>query len=114
MLVAILIPLSFFAMIFGVVYVTVTARNRERLTLIEKGADPKLFESVKKPSTGGIMKWGLLLIGVGLGFFFAALLDSSAIIQEGIAYPSMICLFGGASLLIAYRVDQKTNTRGNE
>jgi hypothetical protein len=115
MLAAILIPLAFFAMVFGVVYISVTARNRERLTLIEKGADPKLFESIKKPSKGGIMKWGLLLIGIGLGFFFAALLDSSSIIEEGVAYPSMICLFGGASLLIAYKIEQKANDpKGNE
>jgi len=108
MLAAILIPLAFFAMVFGVVYIIVTARNRERLTLIEKGADPKLFESVKKTSTGGILKWGLLLVGIGLGTFFAMLLVQSGF-EEG-AYPAMICLFGGAGLIVAHKMEQKSGT----
>lgn len=93
-------------MVFGVVYVTVTARNRERMALIEKGADPKLFESVKTAPKGGILKWGLFLIGIGLGIFFAAFLASSGF-NEDAAYPSMICLFGGAGLLVAHRMEQK-------
>jgi hypothetical protein len=106
-LVPILVPLACFAMIFGIVYVVVTARNRERMSLIEKGADPKLFESVKRTSTTGIMKWGMLLVGIGLGTFFAMLLVQSGM-EEG-AYPAMICLFGGAGLLAAYKMDQKSN-----
>ena len=35
----ILIPLSLFAAIFGMVYLYYTTRNKERLALIEKGAD---------------------------------------------------------------------------
>jgi hypothetical protein len=104
----ILIPLGSFAMIFGIVYVVVTARNRERMTLIEKGADPKLFESVKTSPKSGVLKWGLFLIGIGLGIFFAALLASSGF-EEGAAYPAMICLFGGAGLLLAYKMEQKKN-----
>jgi len=106
MAVAIVVPLAVFAMIFGIVYVIVTARNRERMSLIEKGADPKLFESVKRTSKGGILKWGLLLIGIGLGIFAAALLVSSGF-EEGAAYPAMICLFGGTGLLISYKMEQK-------
>ncbi len=114
MFVQILVPLAMFAMIFGIVYVVVTARNRERLTLIEKGADPKLFESVKTSPKGGILKWGLFLIGIGLGIFFAALLVSSGF-DEGAAYPAMICLFGGAGLLLAYKMEQKnSNSQKNE
>jgi len=107
-MVAILVPVTCFAMIFGIVYVIVTARNRERLSLIEKGADPKLFESVKRTSTGGILKWGLLLVGIGLGTFFAMLLVQSGL-EEG-AYPAMICLFGGAGLIVAYKMEQKSGT----
>lgn len=109
--VAIVVPLAFFAMVFGVVYVLVTARNRERLNLIEKGADPKLFESVKKTSTTGILKWGLFLIGIGLGIFFATLLVQAGT-EEGAAYPAMICVFGGAGLLVAYKMDQKSEPTG--
>ena len=108
-MVPILVPLAMFAMIFGIVYVIVTARNRERLSLIEKGADPKLFESVKKTSTGGILKWALLLVGIGIGIFLATLLVEAGM-NETASYFAMICLFGGAGLLLAYRIEQKTNS----
>jgi len=42
----IIIPITFFAMIFGIVYVVVTARHRQRMALIEKGMDPGGFEVV--------------------------------------------------------------------
>ena len=107
-IVPILVTTVVFATIFGIIYIIVTARNKERMALIEKGADPKLFESVKKTSTGGILKWGLLLVGIGLGTFFAMLLVQSGL-EEG-AYPAMICLFGGAGLIVAYKMEQKSGT----
>ena len=107
-IVPILITTVVFATIFGIIYIIVTARNKERMALIEKGADPKLFESVKKTSTGGILKWGLLLVGIGLGTFSAMLLVQAGL-EEG-AYPAMICLFGGAGLIVAHRMEQKSET----
>jgi hypothetical protein len=106
--VGIIVPLAAFAMIFGIFYIIVTAQNRERMALIEKGADPKLFQSEKVSSKGTILKWGLFLAGIGLGIFFAALLAEAGM-NEGAAYPAMICIFGGAGLLLAYRMEQKTN-----
>jgi hypothetical protein len=47
---AIVIPVSMFLMIFAIVYVYFTTRNKERMALIEKGADPKLFKSEPKVS----------------------------------------------------------------
>ena len=35
----ILIPISFFLAVFGVIYLFLSTRNKERLALIEKGAD---------------------------------------------------------------------------
>lgn len=44
----ILVPLSFFAMIFGIVYLIYSTRNRERLALIEKGLMPVFFYRQKQ------------------------------------------------------------------
>jgi hypothetical protein len=107
-LVPILVPLAMFAMIFGIVYVVITSRNRERMLLIDKGADPKLFESVKKTSTGGILKWALLLVGIGLGIFLATLLVDAGM-NEPASYFGMIFLFGGLGLLLSYKMEQKMN-----
>ena len=58
-LVPILISLGAFAMVFGIVYLA----KRERLAMIEKGMDPRN----RKKSAPGYLKWGMLLIGAGLG-----------------------------------------------
>ena len=39
----ILIPITMFAAIFGIVYLYFSTRNKERLALIEKGADASIF-----------------------------------------------------------------------
>jgi len=102
----ILVPLGFFAMIFGIVYLGVTSRNRERMALIERGADPTLFESKKKASTGGVMKVGLFLFGIGIGVIVAYFLASGGM-DEGAAYPSMIFVFGGLALIVSYLWQRK-------
>lgn len=111
--VAVFIPIAFFIMSFGIAYLVITSRNRERMLLIEKGADPKLFESVKKTSSGGILKWALLLVGIGIGIFLATLLVDAGM-NEPASYFAMICLFGGAGLLLAYKIEQKSKTEKNK
>ena len=105
-LVGILVPLGFFAMIFGVVYLSVTSRNRERMALIERGADPTLFEARKKSGTGGVLKMGLFLFGVGFGVVVAYFLASGGM-DEGAAYPAMIFVFGGLALIVSYLWQRK-------
>ncbi len=60
-----------FAMIFGIVYL----KSRENLALIEKGINPKQNKISPKPFLN--LKWGLLLIGSGLGLLFAFIIDNA-------------------------------------
>jgi preprotein translocase subunit YajC len=106
-LVGILVPLGAFAMIFGIVYVIVTSRNRERMAMIERGADASLFESKKKAGTGGILKVGLLLLGIGFGILMAYFITSLGIMDEDSAYGSMIFIFGGLALIGSYLWQRK-------
>ena len=39
----VLIPISFFLAVFGIIYLFLSTRNKERLALIEKGADASIF-----------------------------------------------------------------------
>lgn len=106
----ILVPLGLFAMIFGIVYMAITSRNRERMALIERGADPLLFEAKKRASNGsGTMKWGLLLFGIGIGVVIANLLVSSHAMDKDSAYPAMIFIFGGLALIVFYLWQSKQN-----
>ena len=106
-LTGILVPLGAFAMVFGIVYVAVSSRNRERMALIERGADPMLFEAKKKVNNNGTMKVGLFFLGIGLGVVVAYLVSSGGGMDEGAAYPSMIFIFGGLALIVSHLWERK-------
>lgn len=104
----ILVPLGLFAMIFGIVYLSVTSRNRERMALIERGADPTLFETQKKTSGSVVLKVGLFFLGIGFGVVVAYLLSSGGGgMEEGAAYPAMIFIFGGIALIVSHLWQRK-------
>lgn len=104
----ILIPLSLFLSIFGIVYLYFSTRNKERLALIEKGADASIF--VKgKTSTAPIWKviilnLALLLMGVGVGVFLASLLEAYSSLDEDAVYPATIFLMAGVGLFIGFNM----------
>lgn len=106
-LTGILVPLGAFAMVFGIFYLAITSRNRERMALIERGADPTLFEARKKASGAGIMKVGLFFMGIGIGVVIAYLLSSGGGMDEGAAYPAMIFIFGGLALITSHLWQRK-------
>jgi len=99
----IFVPLGFFAMVVLIVFMAI--RKKERLALIEKGADASLFESKKQGN--GTLKWGLFLIGIGIGLIIANILVKNYLMAEEAAYFSMIFLFGGIALVVSYFMGKK-------
>jgi predicted MFS family arabinose efflux permease len=104
-MVEILVPLGFFAMIVAIVYLTI--RKKERLSLIQHGADASSLKMDKE--SNGSLKFGLLLIGISLGILLGNLLTEYTSMQEEVAYFSMTFICGGISLLIYYMMDKKQN-----
>lgn len=105
--VAIMFFITFFGAIFGISYFFFTTRNRERLALIEKNADPAIFKTepvniLKKFS----IKLGMLAIGVGLGILVGNRLWMMGM-DEDISYASMVFIFGGAALVASYFVARR-------
>lgn len=107
MLTEILVPISIFAAVFGIVYVIVTARNREKMAMIEKGVDPKEFMAKPKTNKNGIITWALLLVGVGIGLFLGSLLETYTDVPEEPAYFACSLFFGGLGLAAAYMITKK-------
>lgn len=119
MLVAVLIPLGFFLLIFGIIYMY----KRENLAMIEKGMNPKEFAN--RPAPFKNLKWGLLLIGAGAGLFLAYMMDSYVLphtyFQETIGndihrhrsdgnpaiYFALIAIGGGLGLFGSYKIEKK-------
>jgi hypothetical protein len=99
----IFVPIGFFLAIFAILYVYWTTRTKERLALIEKGADASIFKT--EPSKYALLKWGIFLIGLSVGVITGFALAN--VINEVVAFFTMIFFFGGVGLIIAYFVTSK-------
>lgn len=105
----ILVPVVFFGLVFGVFYLYISARNKERLALIEKGADASIFFTGKSTGSGKkILMLGIVAVGIALGVIVGYLMESAGM-KEDVAYPAFIFLFGGAALVAAYFIVKKVN-----
>jgi hypothetical protein len=100
------IAVTVFSAVFGITYVIVTARNRERLSMIEKGINPLDYKP--KSNNGGLLKWALLVVGVGIGFFVGSIFEAYTTIDEVPVYFGSVMFFGGLGLLIAYLINRKS------
>ena len=104
-MVEIMVPLAFFASVVLIVYMYYTTRNKERMALIEKGADASIFKTGRKSFS--VLKWGMFLVGVGIGILVGNILAVSTNLEEPVPYFSMILLFGGGSLIAYYLIEKK-------
>ena len=103
----IIIPIIFGA-IFGVFYLYFSTRNKERLALIEKGADASIFIKGKRHAAPIwkvlILNFALLLMGIGLGIFIASLLETYTTLDSDAVYPATIFLMAGIGLFIGFNL----------
>jgi hypothetical protein len=105
--------IALFATVFGVMYIHYTTRNKERLALIEKGADASLFRTGKETPRFSwskfTLKLGMLSVGVACGILVGAMMANAGILNEDVDYSSMIFFFGGLSLILFYVIDRKVS-----
>ena len=109
--------IALFASVFGMYYVYLTNRNKERMALIEKGVDAGLFFSDKEKQGFNwsklILKIGMLAMGIALGVaagIFVTQLTGESLrrnLEEPILVSS-IFFFGGLSLVLSYIIDRKS------
>lgn len=105
-LAGIIISLGFFTMIFAIVYLY----KRERMAMIERGMDPRGYAAQPAPYKN--LKWGLLLMGAGIGLFLAFIIHQTMfknVDEDGAPaiYFALIAIFGGGGLVLSYRVEKK-------
>ena len=102
-LIPILVPLGFFAMIFGIIYLY----KKENLAMIEKGMNPKV-KGATGPEPFKNLKWGLLLVGAGLGLLLAFFIDMiTRPGQPEALFFSLVAIGGGIGLIISYKMEIK-------
>ncbi|WP_318345849.1 DUF6249 domain-containing protein [Flagellimonas baculiformis] len=107
----IIIPIIF-GVIFAIAYLYFSTRNKERLALIEKGADASIF--VKGRREGAAPFWkivilniSLLLIGIGLAIFVASFLVYNLGMNDEVAYPGTIFTLAGVGLLVGFTMTKR-------
>lgn len=83
--------------------------NDERMAMIEKGVEANILN--RKTNSYPNLRYGLLLIGAGLGLLIGALLDNARIIEEEAAYFSMLFVFGGLGLFLSYFLEKKAEEK---
>jgi len=84
-------------------------QNTERMLIIEKGLSPDMFKNERISVSA--LRWSLLLIGVGIGFLMGYWLDRSFDMEE-VGYFSMLFIFGGLGLGVAYFAEEARNKKG--
>ena len=96
----VLVPLIVFTAAFGMFYIWVTARHRQRMAMIEKG-----LATAEPPSEADqfrSLKFGLLGIGAGIGLLLGYLFQTYAMVNgqdNPVPYFVMVAICGGAALV---------------
>lgn len=101
-----------FGSIFGVFYLFFSTRNKERLALIEKGIEAKIFSRGDKGNPAPfwkvfILNLAVLLMGIGVGTLTAMILESSFHLDEDALYPGVIFLTAGIGLFVGFTLTKK-------
>ena len=104
----VLIPISLFAMVFGIVYLAI--RRKERMALIEKGLSADVLEAHRRSPSS--LQWGLVFLGVGIGILVGRILAEYTTLGEEESFFSMVFLFGGLSLLVFYFIEKSMEKKG--
>ena len=107
----IIIPIIF-GVIFAIAYLYFSTRNKERLALIEKGADASIFVRGKRDEAAPVWKvlllnLALLLMGIGAAIFVASLWHYGLGVDEEVAYPGTIFLMAGIGLFVGFNMTKK-------
>lgn len=79
-------------------------RNRERMAMIEKGAEPAVFANNKNRLS---IKIGLLAIGIALGILFGQMVAHLSTMDLEPATFSMIFLWAGIGLVVEHFLARK-------
>ncbi len=109
--------ISLFVVVFGIFYLFFSTRNKERLALIEKGAEASIFI---KGSQGGtysfwkvfLLNLSVLLMSIGLAVFVASFMVHSLSMYEEVAYPGTIFLMAGIGLFVGFTLTKKLSREG--
>jgi len=100
-----------FLSIVAIVASVVLSRHRERTMMIQKGLSPEEIKAIYADERSPAnplrpLKWGLVLIGIGIAVIIGLWLEAAYDVEGGI-YPALIALFGGIALVVFHLIARK-------
>ena len=108
-----LIPIFAIVFTFGIpgliIFWAIYTKHRERMRLIEKGVTPeearKYFNiaPIKYRNNFSALKFGIILLFLGLGIFLANILSEIYNFGDGVLF-GLVILFIGAGFLVYYAI----------
>ena len=111
-----LIPIIAIIFTFGIpgliIFWAIYTKHRERMRLIEKGVTPedarKYFGKAvyRNRNLNSSLKWGIILLFLGLGIFISNILSEVYFFSDGIS-AGLIILFIGLGFLLYYMIASK-------
>jgi uncharacterized membrane protein YgdD (TMEM256/DUF423 family) len=104
-----LIPLGGIAMIIIIVVYIAKNRHEERMEMIVRGINPNIpIMEIKKRRSNKALFWGLLFTAVGLALFISGIFIER---DEDMLTFGLLLFFGGASLIIYWRLTQRDKSK---
>jgi hypothetical protein len=96
-----------FGTIFGIFYLFISSRHKERMALIEKGTDASIFYAAKTGKSKYlpiiVLNFAVLLTSIGVAIFIGALLNRNFGVDGSVAYPGTIFLISGIGMYIGFK-----------
>ena len=89
----------------AVIYLLVNSRHKVRMALIQHGKEASIFKENKSGASG--LKYGLLMLGIGLGIFMGMIIESLFQTDSPVPHFSMMLIMGGAGLIVYYLITKK-------
>ncbi len=111
-----MVPIILFPslLIAVVLIIKIVSDNRLRHKFIDKGLVDKNIKFLYKPEEDrrySSLKWGFVLIGLGMGFLLSQLFDFE---MPDMAILSMLALFSGLGLVVYYLIVSKKTKASEE
>jgi hypothetical protein len=117
-----MIPIIAIIFTFGIpgviIFWAIQSKHRERMKLIEKGLTPEevreyFRDAEKKPKNPySTLKWGILFLFLGVGFFIANVLEYTMEVGEDFM-PALLLFFGGAAFIVYYLIVKSKQNGSN-
>jgi hypothetical protein len=98
---------GFFGSIITWIYMYYKSKHQQRMALIESGTSADIFTERSLDNKSTALKYGMLLTGIGLGFFLGILSERMFGLDDGQGIFPLIFVGGGIGLILFYNVMAK-------